>query len=100
MRCDQENGEAVAGGGEGRLVVVSNRLPFSLKQDDQGGWTATRGAGGLVAAMDPLLKRSEGIWIGWPGESSAPDTPGRREALEEQARAGFRVVELSKKLVR
>ena len=58
-----------------RLVVVSNRLPFSLKReegDGGGGWTLSRSAGGLATAMDPLLKQTGGIWIGWPGDSSDP----------------------------
>jgi trehalose 6-phosphate synthase/phosphatase len=83
----------------GRLVVVSNRLPFALKQADDGKWTAQRSAGGLATAMDPLLKRTGGIWIGWPGDSSDPADPDRRRALDGQAREGFHVVELSRELV-
>ena len=83
----------------GRLIVVSNRLPFSLKRDDAGNWFAQRGAGGLAAAMDPLLRQTGGMWIGWPGDSSDPVDPGRRAVLEEQARQGFHVVELPAALV-
>ncbi|MDQ3029317.1 MAG: trehalose-6-phosphate synthase, partial [Actinomycetota bacterium] len=82
-----------------RLVVVSNRLPFALKRDDGDAWTATRSAGGLATAMHPLLKRTGGIWIGWPGDSSDPNDPGRQHALEGQAREGFHVVELPEDLV-
>ena len=99
MRFERADDNAAAGGDEGRLVVVSNRLPFTLKRDDAGHWTSARGAGGLVAAMDPLLKRSGGIWVGWPGESSPADTPGRQKAIDEQVRNGFRVVELPEELV-
>ena len=83
----------------GRLVVVSNRLPFALKRSSDGAWSATRSAGGLATAMDPLLKRTGGIWIGWPGDSSDPNDPGRKQVLGEQAREGFRVVELPEELV-
>ena len=83
----------------GRLVVVSNRLPFALKRDDAGTWSASRSAGGLATAMDPLLKRTGGIWVGWPGDSSDPTDPDRRRVLEEQARAGFHIVELPGDLV-
>ena len=98
MSIEQAHGHT-ASGDAARLVVVSNRLPFTLRREDDGHWTAARGAGGLVAAMDPLLKQSGGIWVGWPGESSPPDTPGRREALDERERDGFRVVELPAGLV-
>lgn len=85
---------------QGRVVVVSNRLPFALRREQEGGgWCATRSAGGLAAAMDPLLRRTGGIWLGWPGDSSNPNDPQRRRVLEEQARDGFHVVELSRKLV-
>jgi trehalose 6-phosphate synthase/phosphatase len=83
----------------GRLVVVSNRLPFALKKADDGTWSAQRSAGGLATAMDPLLKRSGGIWIGWSGDSSDPADPSRRQVLDDQAGQGFHALELSKELV-
>src|SRR3954454_19439871 len=87
--------------GPGRLVVVSNRLPFSLKRGDDGQWSATRSAGGLATAMGPLLKQTGGIWIGWPGDSSEPDDPRRRGNLDRGARDdGFHTVEMSAELFR
>jgi trehalose 6-phosphate synthase/phosphatase len=65
----------------GRLVVVSNRLPVSLKHT-AGTWSAERSSGGLATAMDPILKKSEGMWIGWPGSSEGAGDPGRQEALQ------------------
>ena len=52
--------------GNSRLIVVSNRLPVSLVKEETG-WKAKRSAGGLATAMDPILKQSGGIWIGWSG---------------------------------
>src|SRR5690606_21729372 len=51
----------------GRLIVVSNRLPFVLSRMENGGWEVQQGSGGLVTAMDPVLKRLGGVWVGWPG---------------------------------
>jgi trehalose 6-phosphate synthase/phosphatase len=48
-----------------RLVVVSNRLPAVVSKEEV--WTITPGDGGLVTAMTPVLKRFQGLWIGWPG---------------------------------
>jgi trehalose 6-phosphate synthase/phosphatase len=48
------------------LAVVSNRLPFSAERR-HGGLSLTRSPGGLVAALDPVLKRLGGVWVGWPG---------------------------------
>jgi trehalose 6-phosphate synthase len=49
-----------------RLVVVSNRLPIAIDQHD-GEWQIKPGTGGLVTALEPLMKANCGIWIGWPG---------------------------------
>jgi trehalose 6-phosphate synthase/phosphatase len=85
----------------GRLIVVANRLPFSLKCDGgDGAWSAQRSAGGLATAMDPLLKQTGGMWIGWPGDSSDPNDPDRKRVLDEQAEQGLHVVELPEHLVR
>src|SRR5216684_321344 len=50
-----------------RLIVVSNRLPLTLRKGDDGQWTTERSSGGLASAMNPLLRRSGGGWIGWAG---------------------------------
>ena len=67
-----------------RLIVVSNRLPLSLRKTDEG-WTTERSSGGLASAMYPLLRKWGGIWIGWPGGSSEEDQENRRRVLEEWA---------------
>lgn len=50
-----------------RLVVVSNRLPFAIKKDENGSLTIKPGSGGLVTALAPVLNNRGGVWIGWPG---------------------------------
>ena len=50
-----------------RLLVVSNRLPVVLSQGGKGDWRLERGAGGLVTALEPVLRERGGMWIGWPG---------------------------------
>jgi trehalose 6-phosphate synthase/phosphatase len=67
-----------------RLIVVSNRLPLTLRKQD-GEWTTERSSGGLASAMNPLLARNGGIWIGWSGYS-APDAGEPRAILEEWRR--------------
>ncbi|MDR2253408.1 MAG: trehalose-6-phosphate synthase, partial [Bifidobacteriaceae bacterium] len=52
------------------LVVVSNRLPIDVSRGPDGELTYGRSPGGLVAALDPVLRSSGGTWVGWPG---APD---------------------------
>lgn len=56
-------------GGE-RVVVVSNRPPVTLLRAGEG-WKMESSAGGLATAMNPILKQTNGIWIGWPGPTRA-----------------------------
>jgi alpha,alpha-trehalose-phosphate synthase [UDP-forming] len=49
-----------------RLVVVSNRLPYNPQRSPEG-IRYVKGSGGLVTALDPILRVSNGLWIGWDG---------------------------------
>jgi trehalose 6-phosphate synthase len=51
------------------LVVVSNREPYEHKRTDAG-IVLERPAGGLVAALDPVMQVCGGTWIAW-GSGSA-----------------------------
>lgn len=55
-------------GSSSAVAVVSNRLPFSAERR-HGGLSLVRSPGGLVAALDPVLKRLGGVWVGWAGVS-------------------------------
>ena len=72
-----------------RLIVVSNRLPFALDSTGDDLWTVTPAAGGLVSAVEPVLRERGGIWIGWPG--SAGEIP-KRAFAEATRDAGYKVV--------
>jgi trehalose 6-phosphate synthase len=50
------------------LVVVANRLPVDRVVDADGepGWR--RSPGGLVTALEPVMRRADGAWVGWPGQ--------------------------------
>src|SRR5438034_290747 len=72
-----------------RLIVVSNRLPFALDSAGEDLWTVTPAVGGLVSAIEPVLRERGGTWIGWPG--IAGEIP--EEPLAEATRdAGYNVV--------
>lgn len=48
------------------IVVVSNRLPFTVQRSADG-LRRRPSPGGLVSALEPVLRRRGGTWIGWPG---------------------------------
>jgi trehalose 6-phosphate synthase len=45
------------------LVIVSNRGPLSFRHDPEGGLVATRGAGGLVSSLAPLVEGTGAMWV-------------------------------------
>jgi trehalose 6-phosphate synthase len=49
------------------MVVVANRLPVDRVVEPDGSVTWRRSPGGLVTALEPVLRRHNGAWIGWPG---------------------------------
>jgi len=69
------------------LVTVSNRLPVTLRRGANG-TERIRSSGGLVAALDPILRQRHGLWVGWPGRElhagetiSSPDDPYQIEPV-------------------
>ena len=51
-----------------RLIVVSNRIPYSITRVNNE-ISYKKSVGGLVTALDPILKKTGGLWIGWSGLS-------------------------------
>ena len=64
--------------GKRPVVVASNRLPFTFARTAKG-LERRRSPGGLVSALDPVLRRRGGTWIGWPG-GEVPDRGPLAEA--------------------
>jgi len=68
-----------------RLIVVSNRLPLTLRKGDDGHWTTEPSSGGLASAMDPILSKRGGDWIGWAGVGAEEDQQQQRSILQDWA---------------
>ena len=65
-----------------RLVVVSNRLPFSCTPGADG-YQFVMASGGLVSAMLGVMEDDSMTWVGWPGIAT-PETAEERESIEAQ----------------
>lgn len=52
---------------KGKVLVVSNRLPVTIKRKDDGSYEYSMSSGGLVTALQGLKKSTEFQWYGWPG---------------------------------
>jgi alpha,alpha-trehalose-phosphate synthase [UDP-forming] len=59
-------------GGYG-FVVVASRLPVDRGQGPDGETQWRASPGGLVAALEPVVREAKGAWVGWPGD--AGDAP-------------------------
>ena len=62
------------------FVVVANRLPVD-RVDDGDGPSYRRSPGGLVTALEPVLRAHNGVWVGWPGgDPTTRPSPSRPTA--------------------
>src|SRR5512140_388736 len=78
-----------------RLVIVSNRLPFTVCFKE-GAPEFKVSSGGLTTGLWSYLERGAGsaerpefLWLGWPGTSVAPE---QEEAVRAYAEKEFRAV--------
>jgi len=53
--------------GDYGFVVVANRLPVDMRTDADGKVTWSRSPGGLVTALEPVMRSTTGAWVGWVG---------------------------------
>lgn len=75
--------------GPSKLIIVSNRLPCVIEKGTGEGdeWTVNPGSGGLITALAPVLRKCNGVWIGWPGTVHEDDVDVA--AVLEQSRQRF-----------
>src|SRR5271154_4054837 len=52
---------------EARLLLVSNRLPITIKRSTDGKYDFSMSSGGLVSGLSGLSKSTTFQWYGWPG---------------------------------
>ncbi len=69
---------------DAQFVVVANRLPVDRVVADDGSVDWRTSPGGLVTALEPVMRKQGGAWIGWHG---APD-----EELDPFDHDGYRIV--------
>jgi trehalose 6-phosphate synthase/phosphatase len=58
----------------GKLITISNRLPFSFGKKN-GRLSLESSAGGLATGLRSFYKSRPSAWIGWPGLSASKLTP-------------------------
>lgn len=64
------------------FVVVANRLPVDLETLPDGSTRWKRSPGGLVTALEPILRGNKGAWVGWPGVPDVEVDPIVEDGLD------------------
>lgn len=57
------------------FVVAANRLPVDRREGADGSVSWQRSPGGLVSAMDSVMRGREGAWVGWAGDAGEAPEP-------------------------
>lgn len=72
------------------LIVVSNRLPLSVKKE-HGKITTTVSSGGLVTALSGLAAKVDFRWMGWPAVTfeDAQEQHAAEVSLSEKGSLGI-----------
>jgi trehalose 6-phosphate synthase len=69
----------------GRLLLLSNRLPITIKRKDDGTYSFSMSSGGLVTGLSGLSKTTSFQWYGWPGlEVPKAEAAGMKERLQSE----------------
>lgn len=69
----------------GRLLLVSNRLPITIKREDEGQYSFSMSSGGLVTGLSGLSKTTTFQWYGWPGlEVPESEIPKVSQQLKDE----------------
>lgn len=79
---------------ERRLIIVSNRLPVTVRSE-HGHLRITPSAGGLATALDRVHCTRNGEWHGWPGDLSKAAVADRRVIGTQLASLGCVPVHLT-----
>ncbi len=87
---------------ESRIIIVSNRLPFTVTQDESS-IKFQPAAGGLPTSLNSYLQslssdKKSSLWVGWPGSAIAKKDQGKvfKKSLKEN---GAHPIFISEKLI-
>lgn len=82
-----------------RVIIVSNRLPVSVKKED-GKLVFSQSTGGVATGLASYAENPSNRWIGWPGiPSDELDEKERRQVSRELAKHNCIPVFMTKKQI-
>jgi len=63
------------------MIVVSNRLPVDYEEGPDGETRWKSSPGGLVTALEPVMRIADGAWIGWAGVADRELDPFEHDGI-------------------
>jgi trehalose 6-phosphate synthase len=64
------------------FVVVSNRLPVDRVISPSGDASWQHSPGGLVTALEPVMRATKGAWVGWAGQPDLEFEPFESDGIQ------------------
>src|SRR6202451_4812613 len=83
MPSNPEPDAAAAETGAGHdFVLRPSRLPVARVEEPDGGASWRPSPGGLVTALEPVMREAGGVWIGWSGDAGPAPGPFEANGLD------------------
>jgi trehalose 6-phosphate synthase len=80
--ADEAERERSGPPGQHSFVLVASRLPVDRIENPEGEPEWRPSPGGLVTALEPVMRQAEGVWIGWSGDAGPAAGPFRVNGLD------------------
>ena len=71
-----------------KIIIVSNRLPVSVKKDN-GKFSFEHTVGGLASGLDAVQKVDKSAWVGWPGIYQYKENLEKQKKLSGELKRKF-----------
>ena len=68
--------------GTADFIVVANRLPVDRSGTGEGEEQWRPSPGGLVTALNPVMRQADGAWVGWPGQADLEVEPFEFDGMQ------------------
>ncbi len=76
----------------GKIVFLSNRLPTTVKRNEEGSLVYEESIGGLSTGLKSFHQEADSIWIGWPGILEEDITGEEKQEIKKTLRDKYQCI--------